>query len=276
MTLHQNLMEMTAQLEKCQKESSQKDQVIFQLTEQNHRLEEQIRQMCLSSQQKNKTKRDPSLQANVKVVVAIESALGNTFDYSLPFDHPVNQKTTECVIKELKKNGGCKYLDQEITSACATYFANQKKDVQRQINGTKGKHRSINRSNNRKRKKLDERELAVNDPRVNLTPEERQLGQQVIKLGMAGVSSDEDSEDEDGPSDRRKQRRGDKVLRVKEFSWRSSQMATLIDKLDTGFIQDVASPAMKRGRYTLIRDSTCTMSERKPPKNVEAWMLNLG
>ncbi len=264
---------MTAQLEKCREESSKKDQLISQLTQQNHRLEEQIRQMCQRESSERKTKRDPTLQTNVKVVVAIQNAMGNNYDYTLPFLHTVNQTVTDNVINELNKNGGGQLSDQDITSACATYFTNQKKDVQREINGTKGRHRGINRSNRRKRKKLDERTLAVNDPRVNLTPEERQLGQQVVNLGMAGVSSDEDDDNGSDPSDLK---RPEKVWKVKEFSWRSSKMGAIVAKLDTGFVEDIASPATKRARRPFIRDSTCVVSDRRPPKNVEAWMLNLG
>ncbi len=281
--MQENLMKVTAQLELCQEESAKKDQLISQLTQQNHKLEEQIREIKGKNQTTTpqKTKTDPSLQTNVKVVISIKSAVGYAYDHTLSFEHPMNQGITDYVIEELKKNTGggqCKYSDQDITRACAMYFANQKRDSQRKVNGTFNRHRSTCKSNNRKRKKHEERTQTLKDSRVSLTKEERQLGQQVVDLGIDGMSSDEDPcEDENDPSDLRKKRRGpdQKMWKVKEYPWRSTKMTTIIDKLDKEFIENVASPAMKRARWTVIRDSTCTVSDKKPPQNVQAWMLNL-
>ncbi len=270
-------MKITNQLEMCQAESSQKDQIITQLTQQNQKLEEQIREMSWGSGKSKKS--DPTLQSNVKVVVNIQRALGHVYDTALPFSHPVNQVITDSVLAELKKNANVsQYSDQDMIRACATYFANQKKDFQRILNGTKEKHKTTCRRNNRKRKKLEERKLALSDSRVILTPEERELGQEVVNLELDGVSSDEDpSEDESDSSDLRKQRRvsGGKVRKVKSIPWRSKKMTAIIGKLDSGYLQDVASPASRRGRWSLIRDSSCPVSDRKPPENVKAWMLNL-
>ncbi len=262
--LQANVLNLTKQLEKCQEESSKKDQTITELTQHIQKLETELR--TLKAPPPQHIKKKTNIQSSVKVVISSQALLGNIYDLKLNFEHPDNQIITEKVqtdFRDIKSE----YSEKEIDSACKTYFSSMKKAEQRKSSGYDDKHRTICRSGGRKRRKLNERQQAVSDPRVDLTPEERELAQSMVELGMDGVSSEEDDE----PADHHKHT--PKIRRVKKFYWRSERCDQIRDKLDSGYLEHLTKATHKNRRSTLIRDSTCPVSDRKPPVNADPWIL---
>ncbi len=227
-----------------------------------------------SSQGQVDEKKDKHLRQSVKLLAESQAHLGNSYNYSLSFDHQANQNITDKIKADIlflnkdEKEG-------DIVSMCRKYFTNQKKDEQRKMNGTYDKHRNSNRKRNAKQKILDERTLAAYDVRVDLTPEERAKAQYMVGLGKEVVSSDES--DDECDTDRRKRRKtDDQPKKVKEFFWASDEFVTIRNKLDDGFIEVVAKPQHLRRRVTRIRDSSCSVSNRPAPtKEGCSWMLKL-
>ena len=274
MTLQQNFMNVKAQLEKCQEESSLKDMTITQLTETIQKLESELRQLKNSSQEQSDQKKDKHLRQSVKLIAESQSHVGNSYNYSLSFDHRANQNITDKIKADIIFLNP-KESVEDILSSCRNYFTNQKKDEQRKINGTFDKHRNNNRKRNAKQKKLEERTLAAYDLRVDLTPEERAKAQYMVGLEKDIISSDES--DDECDTDRRKRRKTvDQPKKVKAFYWASDEFVTIRNKLDDGFIEVIAKPQHKRGRVNRIRDSTCPVSDRPAPtKDGCSWMLKL-
>ncbi len=197
--------------------------------------------------------------------------------YDLYFDHPLNNTVTDAIYTEMfgLSGGKLEYTEEVCRAGCGLYFTSKKKDYQKEINGTKKKHRAQCRSTARKSKKLEERKQAFRHSDFELSSEEKQFGQDILSLGMAGVSSDEDSiSDDEGPIDRRKRKRSAcKVRRVKEFYWQSARFVDMKDKMDNFFINNIAKAAHLRLRETRVRDASGPVSDRKPPAKAKGWML---
>ena len=235
---------------------------------------------------KSTEKKEKSLRKSVKLVIASQDSLGNSYNYSLNFDHPSNQNVTERVKTDIsylnsKKDEGqnhAVYSMEYVTLSCKKYFTNQKKDHQRKVNGTFDKHRNICKSTQRKKKKLDERTLAAYNTRVNLTPEEREKAQFMMGCGADIISSDESESEGDSTDGRKRRKTVGQSRKVKEFYWASEQFMTIRDKLDDGYAEVLASARQRKlkTKDTLVRDSTCPISDRPPPsKEGCGWMLKL-
>lgn len=278
MALHTDLMDVRRQLAKCQEDSARKDVVINQLKLDKQNLEDQIKQLTEPSQLNHADKK--SLQSKIKVVLSVEADSGNTYFHDLNFDHISNQNMTDIVkrdLNDLSKDPTTmpKYSDGDIKNACKTYFKSKKRAIRRRTSGTHDKHLKYCRSRERKNKKLEDRKKAASDDRVKLTPEEQERAKEMLSVGLDAVSSEESdlNSDEDDPIDRRKRKPSERVRKVKELFWESTEARDLKAKLDTGYWDDCVKPAQKKKRGTVIKDSTCDISDRQPPKNVPIWML---
>ena len=122
-----------------------------------------------------------------------------------------------------------------------------------------------------------ERQKAVDNIQVNLTPEERGLAKEMVSFGLGAVRSEDDpSSDDNDSTDRRKRKlkspsKG--VRRVRELYWESLQLRNIKAKLDAGFWDHSANPKQKSKKWTIVKDSSCDISDRQPPRNVPSWML---
>ncbi len=274
-------MNVTSKLEICKNDIAKKDQTIFQLTQENHRLKDENAKLSSANDmvQTKRKKRNLTLQSNVKKIVANQAGLGNVYFYDLSFEHPLNKTVTDKIYTDMLGEGGGEigYTENEVRAGCALYFKSQKKDEQKKTKGTFQRHRAQCRSNQRKSRKLDERKIAMNNPQITLSSEEKLFGQDILALGIEGVSSEEDPcSDEENQSDRRKRKRSDsvsRVRRVKSFYWQSPCFVDIKEKVDSFFLNSIATTAQKRVRWTRVRDITCPISDRKPPANVQPWML---
>ncbi len=275
-TLQQKLLDASAELQKCQEQILEKDHIISNLQHENQRLQDHISQLTKSPSQKAPEKR--TLNRDVRILLAEEKKSGNKYFHDLNFDHLANKSVTETVHQNLEDvyRDNCRYSDKEIKDACRTYFINQRRNIKRKADGSDEQHKSSCRSRERKNVKLENRKTALKDDRVDLTPEERRLAQEMVDMGKACVSSEEDpSSDEDDPADRRKRKVTKRVRKVRELYFESQKMRDLKRKLDTGYWEVCASPFQKRQKWTIIKDSTCTISDRKIPHDVKPWMLKL-
>ncbi len=274
-------MTLQHQLERCKEDIARRDQTIYQLTQENQRLKDQNAKLSESrnKEQTQRKKRNLALQNDVKVIASIvaDRSPPQIYSYALDFNHPHNKTVTAAIYTDMCGAHGNKmeYTEEEVQGGCAVYFKSKKKDEQKKINGTFEKHRAQCRSNYRKSQVLEERRKAINDPNMPFTNEEKQLGYDILSLGAAGVSSDEDSDAED-VTDRRKRKRPDsasRVRRIKDFTWQSSRFVEMKNKVDDFYVNSVAKPPHLRVRDTRVRDATGPVSNRKPTKNVKAWML---
>ncbi len=281
-TLQEKLLKATDQLERFKEDIAKRDQTIYLLTQENQRLKDQNAKLCeaKNKEQTLRKKRNLALQNDVKVIASIvaDRSPPQIYSYALDFDHPHNKTVTATIYTDMCGAHGNKmqYTEEEVRGGCAIYFKSKRKDEQMKNNGTFDKHRAQCRSNYRKSQVLEERRKAINHPDIPFDSEEKQFSYDILSLGAAGVSSDEDSDVEDLNIDRRKRKRSKsagRVRRVKDFTWQSTRFIEMKNKVDDFYVNSVAKPPHLRVRDTRVRDANGPVSKREPPKNVKAWML---
>ena len=293
--LRQESREKSESIEKSRREILEKDAIIREQRETIENLQQQVATFETrlaaavtpkSSRRKQVTPRNLELQSDCRTLIAKKASEGKRYDYSLSFNSPVNVAVTESVCKSYKdlNTENCNISGNEMIPYCHTYFKNAKQYESRKERGVNDENLRRARSRSRKQTKLDERLEAVKLAK-DFTPEELELlelGKVLVEtIGMDGVSSEEDpcdSENDETPTtDRGKRKRpqgSDKVRRVFPFYWESPKLRRVKETMDGLYDEQCVKEAHRSKRWIRVRDSSCKVSRRPPPKNAPDWMLN--
>ncbi len=175
----------------------------------------------------------------------------------------------------------------DVQDACKNYFNNKKRDEKRKSNGTFEKHRALNRSTNRKRRKLKVRRQVLATKQANLNPAEQweKAAFALVTVGLDAMSSEEDpncSSDEEVDMRKLQSRTSNgKHRRVKHRPWINPEVSEIMQALDDGYTKHIATGRQKTLKWKLIRDASCSISDAPVPDKIlhndsAKWMLNIG
>ncbi len=189
---------------------------------------------------------------------------GHEFDLNSNIQAPHNQQHLQRIVKNAQASRE-KFPVAEVIEAAKIHFNSLKAERIREEHGFKSKHRKGSRNGARKFKKLQHRLHGLRSDKCPLSADDQEKAQLIMKRDY--MSSDEDELETN--------ENGQRCRRVRHLPWMSDLANHYKNVCQDVYEKHVLLKRDVKKYQPLIRDENCAISDRRVPKDIPSWAVNL-